>query len=177
MAGIAATVAVIHEGRILLTKREDFEVWCLPGGGVEAGESLAQAAIREVKEETGLDVEITHLVGAYSRLGGFPDVHALLYAARPIGGEIRLQPGETVDVRYFSSTELPAEMLFGQKQRILDALNGLSGISRRQELHLPSLTRRELYEERDRSGLSRQEFYLRRMAQAETKEHLEVGHE
>ena len=177
MPGLAVNIAVIHDGQVLLTKREDFEVWCLPGGGVEEGESLAEAAIRETKEETGLDVELTRLVGAYSRLGGFPDIHAILYVARPIGGEICLQPGETVEVRYFSVDDLPAEMLFGQKQRILDAMHGLSGVSLRQELHLPATTRRELYEERDRSGLPRQEFYLQRMAQAGFDESLEVaGH-
>ena len=55
MPGLAVIVAMIHDGKVLLTKREDFEVWCLPGGGVEEGESLAEAGIREVKEETGLE--------------------------------------------------------------------------------------------------------------------------
>ena len=63
MPGIATTVAVIQDKKILLTKRDDFEVWCLPGGGVEPGESLAQGAIREVHEETGLEVRLEELVG------------------------------------------------------------------------------------------------------------------
>ena len=58
MPAITVNVAVIHENQILLTKRGDFEIWCLPSGGVEEGESVAQAAIRETKEETGLDVEL-----------------------------------------------------------------------------------------------------------------------
>jgi ADP-ribose pyrophosphatase YjhB (NUDIX family) len=177
MPSLAVNIAVIHKGQVLLTKREDFEIWCLPGGQVEEGESLAQAAIRETKEETGLDVELTRLVGVYSRLGGFPDVHAVLYAARPIDGEIRLQPGETVDVRYFPVDDLPVEIMFGQKQRILDAAQGLSGVSLRQELHVSPLTRRELYDERDRSGLPRQEFYQQRMGQAGFDEIVELaGH-
>src|SRR3712207_8594830 len=45
----SVTIAVIDGGKILLTKREDFEVWCLPGGGVDPGESVAQAAIRDRK--------------------------------------------------------------------------------------------------------------------------------
>ena len=93
MPGVAVNVAVIHEEKILLTKREDFEVWCLPSGGVEEGEFLAEAAIRETKEETGVDVELTRLVGVYSRLGGMPDVHAVLYEARPIGGELQITTG------------------------------------------------------------------------------------
>ena len=56
MPGLAVNVAVIHEDKILLTQREDFETWILPSGGVEDDESIAQAAIRETKEETGLDV-------------------------------------------------------------------------------------------------------------------------
>src|SRR5574341_58002 len=119
MPGIAVNVAVIHEEKILLTKREDFEIWCLPSGGVEEGESLTEAAIRETKEETGVDVELTGLVGVYSRLGGMPpDVHAILFAGRPIGGEIKTQPGETIEVAYFSSDELPEEIAFGHKKRI-----------------------------------------------------------
>src|SRR3990172_7682886 len=134
MPGIAVNVAVIHEGKILLTKREDFEVWCLPSGGVEDGESLAEAAIRETKEETGLDVELTRLVGVYSRLGGLPDVHAVLYTARPIGGELKTQPGETIEVAYFSFDHLPEEISFGHIKRITDAINDMQGVSVRQQM-------------------------------------------
>jgi ADP-ribose pyrophosphatase YjhB (NUDIX family) len=122
MPNVAVNVAVIHNGKILLTRREDFEVWCLPSGGVEEGESLVEAAIRETKEETGVDVELTRLVGLYSRLGGMPDVHAVLFAAHPIGGELKTQPGETIEVGYFSLEELPLEMAFGHKKRIEEAL-------------------------------------------------------
>lgn len=55
------------EGRILLCLRNDYALRNLPGGGVESGESPWQAMIREVKEETGLDVEITKLVGVYTK--------------------------------------------------------------------------------------------------------------
>src|SRR4030095_12129429 len=102
MPGLAVIVAIIDNGKILLTKREDFEVWCLPGGGVEEGETLAESAIREVKEETGLNVELTRLVGVYSRLGGgMHGVHAVLYAAKPVGGVLKTQPNESIEVAYF----------------------------------------------------------------------------
>ena len=179
MPGLAVIVAVLNDGSVLLTKREDFEVWCLPGGGVEDGESLAEAGIREAKEETGLDVELTRLVGVYSRMGGgMQDVHAVLYAARPIGGELKTQPNETIEVAYFPFDQLPEEMLLGHKKRIEDAINHASGLSVRQEAKIKdtkSYTRKEIYEARDRSGLTRQQFYLQRLADAEINEVVEVG--
>ncbi|HLZ55533.1 MAG TPA: NUDIX domain-containing protein [Ktedonosporobacter sp.] len=59
-----AAAVVIDNGQILLIQREDFKVWALPGGQIEAGESVAQAAIREVREETGIEVELTSLVAS-----------------------------------------------------------------------------------------------------------------
>jgi len=178
MPGLAVIVAVIDDGKILLTKREDFEVWCLPGGGVEEGESLAEAGIREAKEETGLDVELTRLVGVYSRMGGgMHDVHAVLYAAKPIGSQLKLQPGETIEVAYFPFDQLPEELLFGHRKRISDAINHVNGISVRQEIKMndsKQYTRKDIYEARDRSGLSRQQFYLQRMIGAEVNEVVEV---
>ena len=178
MPTLAAIVAIIDNGKVLLTKREDFEVWCLPGGGVEDGESLAEAAVREAKEETGVDVELTRLVGVYSRIGGiWNDVHAVLFAARPVGGELKLQPGETVEVEYFPFDDIPGEVLFGHRKRIEDAIREVNGIAVKQELDLfeeKKPTRKELYALRDQSGLGRQEFYLQRIAGAKVREIVEV---
>jgi ADP-ribose pyrophosphatase YjhB (NUDIX family) len=179
MPALAVIVAVIDKGKILLTKREDFEVWCLPGGGVEEGESIVEAAIRETKEEAGIDVELIRLVGVYSRIGGmWNDVHAVLFAAKPVGGQLQIQPGETVDVAYFPFEEIPDELLFGHERRIQDAIQAVCEIAVRQELNLPvesKPTRQELYALRDQSGLSRQQFYLDRIARAEIREIVEVG--
>lgn len=62
----ASAVVTDEEGRILLQRRRDNDLWALPGGGMEMTDSLPGAAVREVKEETGLDVEITGLVGTYT---------------------------------------------------------------------------------------------------------------
>lgn len=179
MPGLAVIVAIIESGNVLLTKREDFEVWCLPGGSVEDGETLAEGAIREAKEETGLDVELTRLVGVYSRLGGgMRDVHAVLYAAKPVGGELKTQPNETIEVAYFPFDALPDELLFGHKKRIQDAVCDRSGMSVRQEIKITDkniYTRQGLYEMRDRSGLTRQQFYVERFEHAEINEVVEVG--
>jgi ADP-ribose pyrophosphatase YjhB (NUDIX family) len=161
---LAVNVAVIDAAsRLLLTRREDFEVWCLPGGAVDEGESLAAAAVREVAEETGLAVELTRLVGVYSRpkLGGY---HTLaLFAALPRGGLLRLDPHEVVEAGWFEHDDLPQDLLWGQRERIFDAFRGVGGsIVRSTNRERPSVWARdrwEHYDERDRSALPRSEFY------------------
>jgi ADP-ribose pyrophosphatase YjhB (NUDIX family) len=179
MAAIAVNVAVIQDGKILLTQREDFETWILPSGGVEEGESLAQAAIRETKEETGLDVQLTRLVGVYSRTGSWSPGYMVLFAAKPVGGEIKCQEGETIAVEWFGFDDLPGPLSMGHKRRIKDAIEGASGIVVLQEIQAPNMpgkiTREELYKRRDQSGLSRQEFYLQMVDGAELKEVIEVN--
>ena len=178
MPGLAVIVAIIQDDKVLLTKREDFEVWCLPGGSVEEGESLAEAGVREAREETGLEVELMRLIGVYSRLGGgMNDVHAVLFRAKPLKGELKTQSGETLEVAYFPFDELPDEMLFGHQQRSADAIRDISGVVMKQELNIQNdtkLSRKELYEMRDNSGLSRQEFYRDRIRQAKIAEIVEI---
>ena len=81
MVKCGAIVAIIQDGKILLTKRQDFEVWCLPGGHVDPWESVADAAKRESVEETGLEVELTRFIGVYSRLGGEHTIHLNLFCS------------------------------------------------------------------------------------------------
>jgi ADP-ribose pyrophosphatase YjhB (NUDIX family) len=104
--------AVIYgadRGSMLLTRRHDNGRWCLPGGFMEAGESVVEACAREVWEETGLRVRIGKLIGVYSS----PD-YLLVYAdgnryqavrlcfeAAPIGGHLGLST-ETSEARYVS---------------------------------------------------------------------------
>jgi ADP-ribose pyrophosphatase YjhB (NUDIX family) len=78
----SANVAVTNEaGELLLVRRSDSGNWALPGGAVDLGESLAQAAVRETREESGIDCEITGLTGIYS-----DPAHVLLYTSN---GEVR----------------------------------------------------------------------------------------
>ena len=164
MPQLGVNIAIMQDGRILLTKREDFEVWCLPGGDVEDRETVAQAALREVREETGLVVELTRLVGAYS----YPSLprggsHILLFVARPVGGTLKPSRSEVVDIRYFNPAELPEMLFIGTSQEIRDALDGSAGgLARTYQAGWPfepSMTRWDIYALRDRSGLSREAFY------------------
>ena len=181
MASVSVNVAVMQGGEILLTQREDFETWVLPSGRVEEGESLAQAAIREAKEETGIDVELTRLVGVYSRTGTMYPGYTALFAARPVVGAPRLQPGETIAVEWYPFDKIPAPLSVGQARRIRDAIEGAAGLGVLQEIRSPSLpdqiTKKELYALRDRSGLHRQAFYLQMFGDAGIREIVEVsGH-
>jgi ADP-ribose pyrophosphatase YjhB (NUDIX family) len=179
MIMLGANVAIFQSGRILLTKREDFEVWCLPGGVVEVGESVAQAAIREAREETGLEVELLRLVGVYSTVTGIfaADWHSAAFAARPIGGALEPQASEVLGLRYFDPDELPDDVLWWHRQRIADACDGVGGSVAWLQKATPAqgvTSRQELYSLRDRSGLSRQDFYRRHVEQARIDEILQV---
>jgi ADP-ribose pyrophosphatase YjhB (NUDIX family) len=159
-----AVLIVITEGdRILLTKREDFEVWCLPGGAVDPCESVAQAAIREAREETGLEVELTRLIGIYSRPSW--NAHSVAFLARPIGGSLQPQVGEVLDAGFFDASDLPAPLIAWHRQPIRDTLGGVGGSATSTWDQVwpfePGLDRQALYALRDQSGLSRAEFFAR----------------
>jgi 8-oxo-dGTP pyrophosphatase MutT (NUDIX family) len=118
-------------GRVLLTKRQDNGQWCLPSGGAEPGESVAEACEREVLEETGLQVRVTRLVGVYSHPdqlvvyadGGKFQIVALHFEAEIIGGELGLSD-ETSDYGYFKLEEIDTlEMLGRHHERIMDTLS------------------------------------------------------
>lgn len=127
------TSAIIfnNEGKFLLTQREDNGQWCLPGGAVESGESVAEACEREVFEETGLRVRVKRLVGVYShpdQLVVYKDGHkahivAIHFEAEITGGNLGLS-NETTDFGYFTLEDMDRlEMLGRHRERIVDSLS------------------------------------------------------
>jgi ADP-ribose pyrophosphatase YjhB (NUDIX family) len=164
---LGVNIAIINEqGRILLTQREDFEIWCLPGGHVDARESLAEAAVREAFEETGLTVQLERLVGTYSTPDwGAEGAHIVLFAGRPVGGTLCGQAGEVIDLGFFQPGELPRPMMWPHERRIRDALAGVGGGAVwSQDLRCPfegASSLQGLYGARDASDLCRQSFWER----------------
>jgi ADP-ribose pyrophosphatase YjhB (NUDIX family) len=106
----AAAVTIVQEGRILLVKRAvepKKGLWSLPAGFVEIDESVEQCAVREVKEETNLDVQLTGLLAVYSVFDD-PRYICLLviYSGKITGGT--LQCGDDAsDAQFFPSSALP----------------------------------------------------------------------
>jgi ADP-ribose pyrophosphatase YjhB (NUDIX family) len=104
----AASAIVTNEaGEILLQRRSDNELWALPGGTMDVGERIAETVVREVREETGLDVKVTGIVGVYSDPGhviAYSDGEVrqefnICFAAKVAGGRLSMSD-ESTEVRW-----------------------------------------------------------------------------
>ncbi|AKH86907.1 DNA mismatch repair protein MutT [Streptomyces sp. CNQ-509] len=113
---VAASAVVTDDaGRILLQRRRDNGLWALPGGGMDLGDSLPGCAVREVKEETGLDVEVTGLVGTYTdprHIVAYSDGEVrrqfnVCFTARVVGGTLAISE-ESTELRFVDPGELGA---------------------------------------------------------------------
>ena len=101
-------------GEVLLIRRSDNDNWAVPGGAVDLGESLVQAAVRETRDETGIDGEVTGLVGiytdprhviVYTSNGEARQEFSIVLTARATGGE-RARSEESSEVRWVPRVEL-----------------------------------------------------------------------
>jgi ADP-ribose pyrophosphatase YjhB (NUDIX family) len=108
---VGADAAIFDdEGHILLQLRADDWRWCLPCGWVEANESPAEAAVREAREETGLEVRVLELVDVFTRKAsaeyGPHTMVAVTYLCDVIGGTLR-RSHEGLDLRYWAIDDVP----------------------------------------------------------------------
>ena len=124
----SVNVAVLNDvGELLLIRRSDNDNWALPGGAIDIGETLAQAAVRETREESGIECEVTGLSGIYTDPG-----HVILYTsdgevrqefsivlfARAVGGTLTTS-SETSEARWVSPEEIASfRMDRSMRQRI-----------------------------------------------------------
>jgi 8-oxo-dGTP diphosphatase len=108
-----------EKGRVLLCHREDMDVWNLPGGRVDGGEMPTDALIREVLEESGLDVEIGRLVGVYGKIN--KDELDFCFICHAIGGELSITDGAG-ESKYFEVNNLPINTNPKHVERINDSV-------------------------------------------------------
>ena len=111
-----ASVEIIiqRDGQIVLIRREGYPFkgkWKLPGGMVEYGQTVEEAAVLEAKEETNLDVELLDILGVYSNPNRDPRFHSLatVFITKPIGGELKGDVIETTDAKWVSIKDLTTD--------------------------------------------------------------------
>ena len=130
----STAIIPFSEDKILLIKRNTrpfVGYWALPGGRMDPGETIEQTIVREVKEETGLDVEIVYKVGEYVERGVKDDVdyeyYPTCFVVEPIGGELKKQDSEIQEIKLFSLNALPKPLAFEHDLMIKDYLKKQKG--------------------------------------------------
>ena len=119
-----------EKGEVLLQRRGDTNTWGFPGGAIELGETPEMAAIREAKEETGLDVEVGKIIGTYTdcdfvyRNGDQAQSIVIAYELKIIGGDLVCDNKETIGLNYFSLDNMP-KLFCQQHEDILTDLRKL----------------------------------------------------
>ena len=128
----ATAIVKFPKNQILLIKRHTVpfkSYWALPGGKVEANETVEQTVMREVKEETGLDIKLVQKIGEYHESGiqdGTEyDYHPACFLAEPTGGNFKQQEKEVEEIRLFDLTDIPEKLAFEHSSMIKDYIHSL----------------------------------------------------
>lgn len=118
---VSVSALIFERERVLLAHRRDIDWWSLPGGAVDPGETLDEALRREIREETGLEIEVGQLIGVYSK--PLKQEIVLSFRCAVTGGTLNAcQDDEIDESRYFAPDSLPGNTLPKHRQRIMDAL-------------------------------------------------------
>lgn len=128
---LTTDTVILMDGKIVLIRRKNEPFrgkWALPGGFVDYGERVEDAAVREAKEETSLDVELTGLLGVYSAPDRDPRGHTVgvVYLAKPVGGELKAAD-DAAEIRLVSPEE-PVDLAFDHGRIFTDAVDAMRKI-------------------------------------------------
>lgn len=119
-----AAIALVMDNerkKVLLVQRADFDVWVLPGGGIDPGEASEAAAVREVWEESGFQIRIERKLAEYSPINRLAQV-THIYEGRVIGGEATVSD-ESRQVAFFGLDQMPAKLFPVHRDWILELVN------------------------------------------------------
>jgi 8-oxo-dGTP pyrophosphatase MutT (NUDIX family) len=131
-----AAACVVQDGELLLQRRGDDGTWGLPGGAMELGESAEETALREVAEETGLQIRVDALLGVYTKYrhvypnGDVAQPVTTIFRCSPVGGRLGSTDRETRDLRYFSVSSVPPLMNRQHEDAVDDLRAGRHGVFR-----------------------------------------------
>ena len=126
----AAGAIITRDGQILLQRRSDNGLWGLVGGLMELDETFEQTALREIREETGLEVKLDYLVGVYhNRHAQWPNgdqahVISAVYKASVVSGEPRIDE-ESLELRFFDRDAMPTLSSEDSREALRDYFQGV----------------------------------------------------
>ena len=129
----AVNAVILNDaGEVLLQRASLDGLWCIPGGGIDPGEQPADAAAREVLEETGLLIEPLRLVGTYLEdpvqyaNGDHAQYLVITFLCRIIGGQLQISDDESLELKFFKPDRMP-QVRLPHRGRVEQALSGMTG--------------------------------------------------
>lgn len=134
---LTVDVLIIYTGKIVLIKRKKppFKgYFALPGGFVEVGETVEEAAVREAKEETGLNVKLLKLLGVYSEPSRDPRGHTVTVCFLAVGSGMLKADSDAIDTGLFSLNEIPG-LAFDHNKIIENAKSDINGVLSEMQKH------------------------------------------
>lgn len=132
-----ANACIVNEkNEILVQRRREENIWGLPGGALELGESAQEALRREIREETGLEITIEKLLGIYTKYfhtypnGDKAQTIVMTFVCRLAGGELQKENAETLELAYIAPENMPPLLFDDNRDAIQDYINGSFGVIR-----------------------------------------------